>query len=165
MPNMGLHLRSSRFDPRGNKVSSLFQQFSRGEFSPREEEVTRDERTLCVTGRAMDLRSMFSEMCNGRKDRTGTKERLTGSRLARGLRHAGLPLDRAVVDQIVSAYSSEGRRGGLSYADFHLMLHSKGLPDSAVSGAGGISNGSVRGASGPAMLDQQVRLEYLLCHA
>lgn len=108
---------------------------------------------------------MFSEMCNGKKDRTGTKDRLTGSRLARGLRHAGLPLDRAVVDQIVSAYSSEGRRGGLSYADFHLMFHSKGLPDSALSGAGGLSNGSTRGVSGPALLDQQVSVECLLSPA
>lgn len=88
----------------------------------------------------MDLRSLFSEMSTGSFERSGKdnnrKTKLSRSRLARGLRHAGLPLDRAVVDQLVSAYSTARRTSGLSYANFHHMVHSKGLADSSAPMAG-----------------------------
>lgn len=110
----------------------------------------------------MDLRALFTEMCDGsgkkgdRGSRGGktTKESLSSSRLARGLKHAGLPLDRALVNLLVAAFSTSG--GGrhhsvLSYTDFHRMVHCDGLLAgvSAMLGAGG------GGAAGT--LDEQVR--------
>lgn len=110
----------------------------------------------------MDLRALFTEMCDGggkkgdRSRRSGKNatESLSSSRLARGLRHAGLPLDRALVNLLVAAFSTSG--GGrhhsvLSYTDFHRMVHCDGLlaGGSAMLGAGG---------GGPAgTLDEQVR--------
>ncbi|CAM9116657.1 unnamed protein product, partial [Hapterophycus canaliculatus] len=100
--------------------------------------------------KAMDLRALFTEMCDDnsgsgsggsrtskRRDRKSTKETLSSSSLARGLRHAGLPLDRAVVKLLVAAFSvsEAGCSGGrkrrhhhlMSYADFHRMVHCDGL--------------------------------------
>lgn len=112
--------------------------------------------------RAMDLRALFTEMCDGRSKKgfsdsrsgKGTKESLSSSRLARGLKHAGLPLDRALVNLLVGAFSTSGggrHHSALSYADFHRMVHCDGLlaGGSAMLGAGG---------GGPAgTLDEQVR--------
>lgn len=113
----------------------------------------------------MDLRALFTEMCNGnsvsgsshtgkRRDRKGTKETLSSSSLVRGLKHAGLPLDRAVVKLLVAAFSTSGAGGGrgrrhhylLSYADFHRMVNCKGL----------LAVGSTTLGEGSETLDEQV---------
>lgn len=104
-------------------------------------------------------------MCDGssgkhRRDKsTNTtksgKERLSGSRLARGLKHAGLPLDQVVIDQLVAAFSTSAGKGlRLSYADFHRMVHCDGLlaGSSAVLEAGGVGGYAGR----PGTLDEQV---------
>lgn len=118
----------------------------------------------------MDLRALFTEMCDssggensrggGGKKRSGQTEKLSGSRLAAGLRHAGLPLDRAVVELLIAAFSNTGGRGGLrlSYADFHRMVHCDGL----LAGAGSASAemGAGGGYAGrPGTLEEQVRSE------
>lgn len=120
----------------------------------------------------MDLRALFTEMCDGgssgssskRGDRSShrrgkaTNESLSSSHLARGLKHAGLPLDRALVNLLIAAFSTSAGGGGgrrhhsaLSYTDFHRMVHCDGLlaGGSAMLGTGG---------GGPAgTLDEQVR--------
>lgn len=115
--------------------------------------------------RAMDLRSLFSEMSKGRNKREESKTKLSRSRLARGLRYAGLPLDRSVVDQLVAVYSTGRGERGLSYADFHRMVHSKGLAGSALTAGGSQGGddlteggGARRGgfAGGAGTLDEQV---------
>lgn len=116
----------------------------------------------------MDLRGLFTEMCDGGSKRSGSSstETLSSSCLARGLKHAGLPLDRALVNLLVAAFSTStgqgrgrgdgGGRGSkhhyvLSYADFHRMVHCDGLL------AGG-SGAQAAGGGGPAAtLDEQVR--------
>ena len=116
----------------------------------------------------MDLRALFTEICDSsggggsggkssRGKRNGKKEKLSGSRLARGLRHAGLPLDRAVIDLLIAAFSTAGGRGlHLSYADFHRMVHCDGLM------AGGSAAAEMGGAGGyagrPGTLEEQVRM-------
>lgn len=120
------------------------------------------------TRRAMDLRALFTEMGRGNSDklssskRNTSKECLSGSRLARGLRHAGLPLDRTVVDQLIAAFSS-GRGGGkghsrLSYADFHKMVHCSGLAAGGAELTGlGLEGGGSGGYAGrEGTLDEQV---------
>lgn len=107
--------------------------------------------------RAMDLRTLFSEMCDGKH---GTRERLSKSRLARGLRHAGLPLDRTVVNQLAAAYSTAVGRssgGGLSYTDFHRMVHSKGLAVASLAGGGAAGAG---GSDLQGTLDEKVHVQY-----
>lgn len=114
----------------------------------------------------MDLRVLFTEMCDGssnsgsrtskRRGRKSTKETLSSSNLARGLRHAGLPLDREVVKLLVAAFStsSAGGPGGrgrrnhhlLSYADFHRMVNCDGL----------LAVGSTTLGAGSETLDEQV---------
>lgn len=101
----------------------------------------------------------------------GTETTLSTSCLARGLRHAGLPLDRGLVSLLVAAFSTSGggggRRGGrgrhhhhlvLSYADFHRMVNCEGLLEgaSAVLGA--------RGGGQSGTLDEQVRREEISQH-
>lgn len=114
----------------------------------------------------MDLRGLFTEMCDGASKRSGggggghNKETLPSSGLARGLKHAGLPLDRALVNLLVAAFSTSG--GGrdrdkgskhhyaLSYADFHRMVHCDGL----LSGGSGAQSAGGGGAA--ETLDEQV---------
>ncbi|CAN0065989.1 unnamed protein product, partial [Ectocarpus sp. 13 AM-2016] len=109
--------------------------------------------------KAMDLRALFTEMCDdgsssgggggsgGGRDKRhsssnenrGTETTLSTSCLARGLRHAGLPLDRGLVSLLVATFSTSGGGGGrrsgrgrhrhhlvLSYADFHRMVNCEG---------------------------------------
>ena len=116
--------------------------------------------------RAMDLRALFTEMCDsssssdggksGRGKRNGKKEKLSGSRLARGLRHAGLPLDRAVIDLLIATFSTAGGSGlRLSYADFHRMVHCEGL---MAGGSAAAEMGGVGGYAGRhGTLEEQVR--------
>lgn len=98
----------------------------------------------------MELRALFTEMCNGNSKKGDSnrrrgkiaKESLSSSGLARGLKHAGLPLDRALVNLLVAAFSTSGggrRHSVLSYTDFHRMVHCDGLlaGGSAMLGAGG----------------------------
>lgn len=108
------------------------------------------------TSRAVDLRSMFSEMCGGKEGSSSTKDRLSASRLARGLKRAGLPVERSLAQELVAAYSNDGRGRGLSYTDFHLMVQSQGLPDSCVARGrgGGVESQGFGGRSGT--LDEQV---------
>lgn len=86
-----------------------------------------------------------------------TKEQLSASRLAKGLRHAGLPLDRAVVDQLLEAFSSRGVRGRrLSYTEFHRMVHCDGLRSGGLETMDAEGNNS--GSAGRARdLDEEVR--------
>eukprot|EP00903_Cladosiphon_okamuranus_P008645 g8289.t1 len=116
--------------------------------------------------KAMDLRALFTEMCDGsskkgdsnsRRGKIG-KESLSSSGLARGLKHAGLPLDRTLVNLLVAAFSTSGggrRHSVLSYTDFHRMVHCDGLlaGGSAMLGAG-------RGGSA-GTLDEQIRSSLL----
>lgn len=122
----------------------------------------------------MDLRALFTEMCaggggkhagSGRDDsharNNSTKDNLSSSRLARGLKHAGLPLDRALVNLLVAAFSTSGAGGlgskvryhssSLSYADFHRMVHCDGLL------AGGSAALEAGGGGGSRTLDEQVK--------
>ncbi|CAN0343330.1 unnamed protein product, partial [Pylaiella littoralis] len=124
--------------------------------------------------KAMDLRALFTEMCaggggkhagSGRDDshahNNSTKDNLSSSRLARGLKHAGLPLDRALVNLLVAAFSTSGAGGlgskvryhssSLSYADFHRMVHCDGLL------AGGSAALEAGGGGGSRTLDEQIR--------
>lgn len=84
------------------------------------------------------------------------KEQLSASRLAKGLRHAGLPLDRVVVDQLIEAFSFRGVRGRrLSYTEFHRMVHCDALR------SGGLETMDAEGrngfAGGTRNLDEEVR--------
>lgn len=118
----------------------------------------------------MDLRALFTEMCDAsssssknRREKSGKKEKLSGPRLARGLRHAGLPLDPAVVEMLVAAFSTAGGKGRhLSYVDFHRMVHCDGLlaGEAAIAEAGGV--GGYAGRSGT--LDEQVRTRRIAFH-
>ncbi len=118
--------------------------------------------------RAMDLRGLFTEMCDAASKRSSgggggggghNKETLSSSGLARGLKHAGLPLDRALVNLLVAAFSTSGSgqdrdRGlkhhyALSYADFHRMVHCDGL----LSGGFGAQS---TGGGAAETLDEQV---------
>lgn len=123
----------------------------------------------------MDLRALFTKMCAGGAGKhagsgnddshTGnknSKDTLSSSRLARGLKHAGLPLDRALVNLLVAAFSTSGagRRAGrsrrhssssLSYADFHRMVHCDGLL------TGGSAALEAGGGGGSRTLDEQVK--------
>lgn len=130
---------------------------------------TEAKRLHIVCYRVIDLRALFTEMCDGGTSNSGhrnrrsstnikgsSKERLSGSGLARGLKHAGLPLDRALVDQLVVVFSSGGGRGRrLAYADFHRMVHCDGLLEGGFGAMGGGSGVGYAGRAGT--LDEQVR--------
>lgn len=111
--------------------------------------------------RAMDLRALFAEMCGdskSKKVKSGrrAKGRLSASCLARGLKHAGLPLDRAVIDQLIAAFSTSsslgGRRHRLSYADFYRMVRLERLALVATTASAEV--GGNAGRTG--MLEEQV---------
>lgn len=99
-----------------------------------------------------------SSTTTNRNSRKSSK--LSRSRLARGLRHAGLPLDRIVVDQLVSVFSTARRADSLSYADFHRMVHCKGLAEAGVAHSSvemGRTKWGGAYAGGVGALDEQVR--------
>lgn len=75
------------------------------------------------------------------------------------MRHAGLPLEHAIVDQLVAAFATSRKGDRLSYADFHRMVHCHDL----TMGAGGLEvgvaddNGAIGGLAGrEGSLEEQV---------
>jgi Ca2+-binding EF-hand superfamily protein len=72
-------------------------------------------------GRAFDLRALFQEMSGGRGH-------LTGKSLSKGLRRAGLKVDKAVATELVQRFDRDCD-GRLEYTEFQRLVHAAGLAE------------------------------------
>jgi EF-hand domain pair len=72
-------------------------------------------------GRAFDLRALCQEMSGGRGY-------LTGKSLSKGLRRAGLKVDKAVATELVQRFDRDCD-GRLEYTEFQRLVHAAGLAE------------------------------------